>query len=127
MSGYFAFREIRFSIFGATAEATITNVKEYDDVGRRGRKNPKLAVYYTYTDKDGQTHQERDAVPLDWPDFGPIVNVEYLPGVEDSSRLEGHSSKVSLWMFLACCVGVGFVGYKLHRAVTDPPSGRKRR
>lgn len=126
VTGYLSFKELKYAVWGATAEATVTNTFDTS----LGRRSPLLAVEYTFTDKDGQQHSERDDVPIDWPEPGPKVNVQYLPGVEDSSRLEGHSAKVAVWMFLGCCVLLGFAGFKLYQmaseAVNGPPRRRKR-
>ena len=123
VSGYLSFKELKYSVWGARAAATVTNTFET----AASRRNPLLAVEYTFTDKDGQQHSEWDDVPFDWPVPGPMVNVQYLPGVEDSSRLEGHSSKVAVWVFLGCCVLLGFAGFKLYQMASEAVDGPPRR
>ncbi|MCA9018312.1 MAG: hypothetical protein KDA77_23525, partial [Planctomycetaceae bacterium] len=114
VTGYLSFQELKYAVWGTTTEATVTRTFE-TSTGSRRRSKMLLAVEYTFTDKEGQSHNERDDVPIDWPTPGPKVNIQYLPGVEDSSRLEGHSSKVAVWMFLGCCVLLGFAGFKLYQ------------
>lgn len=124
-SGYYAFQELKFMIWGQTAEATVTNVFETAE-----RRKPLLAVEYTFTDAEGQHHSERDDVPRSWPRPGPKVTVQYLSGVEDSSRLEGHSSSTAVWVFLTCCGLMAFGCFKLYQmaseAVDGPPRRRRR-
>lgn len=124
-SGYYAFQELKFMIWGQTAEATVTNVFETAE-----RRKPLLAVEYTFTDAEGAHHSERDDVPRSWPKPGPKVTVQYLSGVEDSSRLEGHSSTTAVWVFLTCCGLMAFGVFKLYQmaseAVDGPPRRRRR-
>ncbi|QDT89628.1 hypothetical protein [Gimesia algae] len=123
ISGYLSFKELKYTVWGATTEATVTNTFDTAE----SRRKPLLAVEYTFTDEDGKHYSERDDVPIDWPVPGPTVNVQYLPGVEDSSRLEGHSSKVAVWVFLSCCVLLCFAGFKLYQMASEAVDGPPRR
>lgn len=124
-SAFFAFQELKYFVWGTTAEATVTNTFE-----TRERRRNLLAVEYTFTDKEGQHHSERDDVPSDWPTPGPKVTIQYMPGVEDSSRLEGHSRTGAVWVFFVCCGLLVFAGFKLYQIASDaidgPPRRRKR-
>lgn len=122
VSGYLSFQELKYAIWGTTAEANVTRTYE-----TRERRTNLLAVEYTFTDDEGKSHSERDDVPSDWPTPGATVMVQYLPGVEDSSRLEGHSSKLAVWMFLGCCLLLVFAGFKLYQMASDAVDGPPRR
>ena len=127
LSGYFSFQELKFAVWGTTAQAEVTNTFETRNSRRGGSL---LAVEYTFTDKEGKHYSERDDVPSSWPSPGPKVTIQYLPGVEDCSRLEGHSSKVAVWVFFGCCAWLAYSGYQLYQlaseAVDGPPRRRKR-
>lgn len=122
VTGYLSFQELKYAVWGTTAEATVTRTFE-----TRERRRNLLAVEYTFTDTEGTSHSERDDVPSDWPTPGPKVTIQYMPGVEDSSRLEGHSSKVAVWMFLGCCLLLAFAGFKLYQMASDAVDGPPRR
>ncbi|MFK7778754.1 MAG: hypothetical protein QM501_11670 [Gimesia sp.] len=123
VTGYLSFQELKFAVWGTTAEANVTRTFET----RASRRSRLLAVEYTFTDKEGKHHSERDDVPIDWPTPGPKVNIQYMPGVEDSSRLEGHSSKIAVWIFFGCCVWLGYSGFQLYQLASEAVDGPPRR
>jgi hypothetical protein len=137
VSGWFAFGELRYWAFGETADATITEVKETSQAGRRGRSRPMLAVRYSFPESGGATRSERDDVPPDWTPPGGAslqpgskVKVQYLPGVPDKSRLAGHATTLPLLIFVACLVAIVGFGIWLWRhayqAVHSRPARRRR-
>jgi hypothetical protein len=121
-SAYSSWQELKFAMWGTTAEARVT--RTFDTAERR---RPLLAVEYTFEDRDGRSHSERDDLPASFPDPGDVVTVEYLPGVEDSSRIEGHSSMASVWVFLACLGWLGYSAFKLYREASEAVHGGRRR
>jgi hypothetical protein len=98
VSSYFSYRELKYAVWGATAEATVTRAAETTEMGRRGRRRPMLVVEYTFSDGSTGQRSERDRVPIDWPVPEGTVTVQYLPGVAGASRLAGHSNKFAVWM-----------------------------
>lgn len=122
MAGYFSYQELKYAIWGTTAEATIT--RTFDT---RERRRDLLAVEYTFSDEEGRRISERDDVPIDWPLPEDKVSVQYIPGVKDSSRLEGHSSTVAVWVFLGSCAWLGFSFYKLFKEASEAVHGKRRR
>lgn len=127
ISAYYSYQELKYAVWGATAEANVTRTFNTAESSRRGRRKNLLAVEYTFTDRDGKQHSERDDIPRNSPTPGPKVNVEYLPGVEDSSRIEGYSSKVAVWIFLGCCILLVFAGFKLYQMASEAVDGKPRR
>ncbi|QDT35072.1 hypothetical protein [Thalassoglobus polymorphus] len=126
ISTYFAFKEVKYIIFGKTATATVQRVFETEERGRRGRKRKLLAIEYSFMDESGRSHSERDDVAVSWGDPGKSVEVEYLSGVEDSSRLHGHSNKTSIWIFLGCLSWLTYTGYKLAKEANEPFKPQRR-
>lgn len=118
MSAYFSYAHIKYLIWGETTQATITDVREYSD---------GLAIYYTFHDENGKRVKARDTAPHNWSVPETNVLVQFLPGGTGESRLSRNSHNAPIWMLLACTGGLGYVGYRLHRAVNDPPVGRRRR
>lgn len=121
-SAFYFYQELKFTVWGATAEATVTRTFETKE-----RRRQLLAVEYKFRDEDGKRYSERDDVPIDWPVPVDVVTVEYLPGVDDSSRLEGHSSSAAVWIFLACTAWLAFSGYKIYKDASEAVHGKKRR
>jgi hypothetical protein len=126
VTGYLSFQELKFAVWGTTAEATVTRTFETSS-GSRRRPKLLLAVEYTFSDEEGQHHSERDDVPSSWPTPGPKVTIQYMPGVEDSSRLEGHSSQVAVWIFFGCCVWLAYSGFQLYQLASEAVDGPPRR
>ena len=122
VSAYFSYKELKFAVWGTTADATVTRTFE-----TKNRRTPLLAVEYTFLDEAGKSHSERDDVSLDWPVESEIMTVQYLPGVDDSSRLAGHSNKVVVWIFLACTAWFAVSGFKLYKEANDAVHGKSRR
>lgn len=133
ISGYYSYQELKYTVWSSTAEANVT--RTYTSTkwtgggrGRRrwGRRREFLAVEYTFTDQDGKQHSERDGISIHSPAPGPKVNVQYFSGVENSSRIEGHSSKVAVWVFLGCCALLVFAGFKLYQMASEAVDGNPR-
>ncbi len=126
-SMYYSYLELKYKIWGATAQATVTRTFESVSSGRRGRSTPMLAVEYTFTDSKTGARNERDDVSMDWPVPQGTVEVEYLPGVVDSSRLKGHSNSFAVWMFFGSLAWVSFSIYRLAQEANAPIKKSRRR
>jgi hypothetical protein len=125
ISTYYSWQELKFLVWGQTAQATVTNTFETSSGGRRSK--PLLAVEYTFTDSATGPRSERDDVPIDWPVPESSVTVQYLPGVADSSRLNGRSSRSAILIFLACVGWLGYQGFKLYKEANEAVHRRKKR
>jgi hypothetical protein len=133
LSAVFSYGELKFAVWGKTAPAKVTRTHETHNgggFGRRGlrERTPLLAVEYQFTEADGTARSERDDVPIDWPmpENGEI-SVQYLPGVADSSRLEGHSRMTWVYVFLGSLAWLAYSIYKLWREATEAVRGSGRR
>ena len=126
ISGYFAYQECKFLVWGATAEATITNMFETTGTGRN-RRSLRLAIEYTFTDSATGSRSERDDVPISWPIPQGTVTVQYLPGVAKSSRLLGNSSTFFVWIFCGCIALLGYAGYRLYKEANEPVRPKRRK
>ncbi len=127
ITGYLSYKEMKYAIRGKSAEATITRTFETTSVGRRGKPRKYLVVEYSFIDDDGKHQNDSDDVALDWPVPEQSVTVEYLPGVERSSRIEGHSNMFAVWMFLGSCALLLFAGVKLYLMAREAVHGKPRR
>lgn len=126
ISGYFSLNELRYALFSRTVEARVTNARATQSVGRR--KEPRLAIEYNFTEAGGATRSERDTVPVDWP-LSPdgAIQIQYIPGVANASRLSGRGSWNAVAIFLASLVAIGVLFYKLHLEAHAPVRPRTRR
>jgi len=116
LSGCFSWREMKYSMFGKSADAALVRVYETTEYARRGRTVEKLAIDYQFEDK-GAIRKETDSVAIDSPrPRGRTVPIEYLSGSPGSSRLKGHSNKVWMFVFLGC---LAVMGYKVFRLVQE--------
>lgn len=130
VSGFFSYQELKYAVWSTTTEADVTRTYTTEvSSGRRFRRRRKkvLAVEYTFTDKDGSQHSERDKIPISAPTPGPKVTIQYFTGVENSSRIKGYSRKLAVWIFLGCCVWLGYAGFKLYRLASEAVDGKPRR
>lgn len=121
ISGWYSYRELRFAVWGRTAEAQVTKTFETREMRSRTRSRRKLAVEYTFTDQGGTQHNERDDVPISWqPLPANVVTVQYIPGVKGASRLRGNSHMFLVWLFCGSICWMGYALYQLYREAQDP-------
>lgn len=128
ISGYYSFSEVKFAIWGRTAEATVTRTYETTESGRRFRKRHYTVVEYQFAEADGTLRSERDKVSAGTvvPGISQIA-VQYLPGVADSSRLAGQTSLTSICVFVGSLIWLSVAGYKLHMEANTPGYDSRRR
>ena len=124
LSAYFSWHELKYAVWGATAEATIVRTFETTEAGRRGTRRHIRIVEYNFANEDGARRRERDDVSLDWTVPDDKVTVQYLPGVEGSSRIKGNSNMLAVWIFLGCLAWLGFAGYRLYRQAGKAVGGK---
>lgn len=105
---YFGFQELRYSLFAATATATVTHKSQEMRSGGRGGARPVLVLDYSFRDATGAQRNEQDVVPPDWRDNG-AVSVEYLPGTIGSSRVKGAKSQGGLLLITSLFAVIGGV------------------
>jgi len=123
ISLFFAFRELRFVIWGMTTQARLIDVYEGKDINVRGDSEPALVVHYTFQDPvEGLgMRDENDLLPIDWRrPGGETVQVQYIPGVKNASRLVGHRRMGSVVFCLASLAIVSGFILKLAREAKEP-------
>lgn len=120
VTGCYAFNEMKYALWGKSAAAKIMQVKEITSTGRRGRTRKLLRVEYEFSEASGTRRSERDEVSMDWslPTDGTIT-VQFIPGVEHASRLEGHSSMIAVYLFFGCIAFLGIAIYRVSQYVND--------
>ncbi len=112
ISTYFAWEELWYTLRGRTTTAKIERVIEPSELyTRRFRKKLYFEVVYTFLDEvTDESRTERDAVPRTWNRPQDMVNVVYIPGRADRSRLAGNRSYVSVLFFLVCTIAAVVYG-----------------
>lgn len=106
---YFGISELRYFIFGATTVAKI-NRESYEfrsEGGRRaigGGSNSRVAeLDYSFQEKSGWIRMESAEINCKSLTIGPdkTVQVQYIPGVKNASRVKNTRSLYSYaWSFL---------------------------
>ncbi len=129
---YFTGVELGYKLFGETATAQVTgNHRE----SRRAGKHRSRTVYvidYTYRKSGGLPLRIRDEIPEGFPinpiNIGDQVTVEYLPGFNSVSRIQGNRADLlKYWVIYGIvglfCGGMAWLTWKRkddNPAVTQP-------
>jgi hypothetical protein len=103
ISGYFSYDEMKYAIWGKTAEAHVYEARE--TIRSSLRSPPMVSLKYTFTESDGTPRSEFDSIPANSP-FAQLqtVTVQYLPGVEKSSRIAGRVRLMAILFFCGSVV-----------------------
>ncbi|HVW02198.1 MAG TPA: hypothetical protein VHB77_17735, partial [Planctomycetaceae bacterium] len=102
-SAYFSFKEMRYAFWGKAINARLLDVQQA--TGNRGRK--RIVVEYEYVDGQGTVRRERDELSrLAHIPVSEFVEIQYVPGVEDSSRLTSSANWYAVYIFLAMIVAL---------------------
>lgn len=132
VSGYACVTEVRYLMFGKRAQATfLETFVETTRGGRYGSESQTLRVRYRFTDEamegviilDRWGNQvpataqrtESDRVDDDWTPSGATVEVQYLAGSADSSRLAGNTRAWLCVPFLVATVVLAVLGVRFWR------------
>ena len=113
-------REFKYAFRGETTDAEVTRVFETEEMRGRGRRKKLLAVEYTFTDAAGREHSERDDVPISTPAPQDTVRVQYLPGVDDSSRLAGRENWFAVCLFFGGLAWLSVSVFSLVKEANEP-------
>ena len=106
-SAIFSWTELKYVLFGRTADAIVTRVQPTSEYAGRGRSRRMLAVEYQFTEPGGEVRRESDRVNPDWPLADDrTAAVQYIAGKPEWSRLKGHNRMFSVYIFLACLVAM---------------------
>ena len=120
VSGYISWGELKYKLWGKSADATVTEAREEERRGRRGRRYHVLVVDYTFTEADGTRRSERDEVSSGTEVSSPTTTIEYLPGVANSSRLAGQEKVFAIIIFVGSLAWMGFSIYSIAREANAP-------
>lgn len=127
ISGYISWGEMKYMVWGKSADATVTQAREEERRGRRGRRYQVLVVDYTFVEADGTRRSERDEVSSGTEVPTPTATVQYLPGVANSSRLTGQENVLAVIIFVGSLAWMGYSIYSIAREANAPikRSGRR--
>ena len=105
MTGWIAWTELDYFVWGKSADAEILSVTESYSTGRYGRRHPNQNVEFSFTEANGTHRTERETVDIYWqaPGSGQ-TKIEYFAGIEYSARIAGVAWKFPAWIFLAMTV-----------------------
>ncbi len=128
VSGCYAYSELKYAIWGQMADAKVIRAEQKSTPGRRGRTHHVMRVEYEFAEANGTRRSEKDDVSVDWsPPGDGKISVQYIPGAEHSSRLEGQSHMFAVYLFLGCIVWLGYSLYQIGRQAHDDGRGSKNR
>lgn len=117
ISMYLSYQEFKYFIW---SEVTIGQVARVFETKSSRRSPRKWAVEYAYVDNKGEHHRERDDIPISWPSPQEQVDIQYLPGVHNSSRIRGNTHQFAVWMFGGSLAYLGYALYQLIREANEP-------
>lgn len=123
-SAYFSFEEMRYAVWGQAMSARLIEVRQA--TGSRGRQ--QIIVEYEYVDAQGTVHRERDElsrsahIPV-----GEVLDIQYVPGVNDSSRLLTSANWFAIYIFLGMVAAASVALVLLWKFAHAQVHGTKRR
>ncbi len=111
VSGCSTITETRYLVFGKETQAEIKSVNE--NAGRSSR-NGTWSVKYEFEEEDGAVRNEEDygSGSLALLGTGGVIDIEYIPGSLENSRILGHHYRWRTIPFLICLVIVGIASWK---------------
>jgi hypothetical protein len=113
LSAYSSCQEIKYSIWGKTAEATISSTQRM----RMRRTRTVLVVRYEFTEESGAQRTDSMAQPLDWqPPADGKLSIDYLAGAKGESRLHGEWNFIAVSFFLVMLGTMVFFVVKTFRS-----------
>ncbi|HYC99736.1 MAG TPA: hypothetical protein VEB22_00785 [Phycisphaerales bacterium] len=88
--------QMRHLVWRQTASAKVDSVAQVTVRGRYGSTSDKIRVEYSFPDGELGTRKEEDDVSMTFFDPQQVANtgtvdVQYLPGTLERSRLRGHT------------------------------------
>ena len=126
VSGCSTINETRYLVFGKETQAEIKSVNE--NTGRSGR-NGTWSVKYEFEEEDGAMRKEEDygSGSLALLGTGSFIEIEYIPGSVESSRILGHHSRWGTIPFLICLVIVGIASWRFMKEYREHERREKAR
>lgn len=125
LSMWQSWRELKYALWGELATATVARVKEVSG-SRVGSK--QLNVEFRYPAEGAGIQTELERVPLDTAIAeGDEISIQYIPGEEDSARLDSRTSMGAVYMFFGSLVAMGFVGFRIWKMAHEAVHGSSRR
>jgi len=126
VAGYFSWQELKYKLWGKTAEATVTRTFEAQRSGRRGRRRTVQVVEYTYSEEGGtpRTAQKDFSLGAQLPETR--FHVEYLSG-EGVSRVAGDANWFAVAGFFGGLAWLGYSVYSIAREANAPIERSRRR
>jgi hypothetical protein len=112
VSAWFARGELRYVIWGRTAEAQV--LRTYQMTGRHN-----VTYHYVesqYLDAAGHSVTDNDGISADWQSpLSGKVKVSYISGETRPSRLAAHQHYLAIMFFAVCVAALAFVVIKWWR------------
>ena len=80
-----------------------------------------IDLKYAYREANGSRRRGRDDVPESWVPRDLItVQVQYIPGAEDSSRIKASERLVCVYFFAVTVVWLSYAIFKLAQDANTP-------
>ena len=116
ISLFMTWKQFKYWAFAEQATATVTQVFETTERGRRGREIQKKAVVFAFKDADGKRVEDREDVPFSRTiAAGDELEVRYFPGDKKSSRIVGEANLLWPTVFFGSLLAGVVVVVKLAR------------
>ncbi len=114
VSAWASCQEMKYAIWGRTAEAQVYSAEKVSVSSGRRVKNT-VAVRYRWSDADDGEREDVQNLDLSWQrPADDVIRIEYLPGVK-ASRMAGERNWVAITIFLVVSGVMVFVVVKTWR------------
>jgi hypothetical protein len=124
VSIYFSWQEFVYLIRGKMAVGNVTDT--YQQSSGRFGTNKNRVLEYSFREDGGLSRCGADMIGIDEP-IPAQVNIQYTPGENGRSRLEGHVRWYWLAFFFGSIVLLGIALYRLNKQIDEAMAPRKRR
>ncbi len=107
-------QEIRYTVFGKEAVATITDSKTVS----RYRGRDRMRLRYAFADTDGTNRLEADDVSMDFvtsltdAEGRPAVAIQFIPGTIDASRIPSGNRWYLIGLFCVASAAMVFMSVR---------------
>ena len=95
-SCYFSCQEVKYTLWGTTTDADITDIRQAFEYAKHGRYEVR-EVYYQFRDEQGTSRKGTFRKPLDWqPPTDRRLSIEFQPGSWWNTRVAGEHNYPAL-------------------------------
>ena len=123
VSAYQSWQELVYLVRGRTARANAT--ENYTQSSGRFMQNKHRVLEYSFSEEGGLARRGADTFSIEEPVPGQVL-VQYTPGTNGRSRLQGHVGWVWIAFFSISIAGLAWAGYRLNKQIDEAMAPRRK-